>query len=221
MGMNIGMPVVAENLMFSIDAADSTLLQEAQIWGDYMGKKGSLLNSPIFSEEKLGVFNFDGVNEKCEVSTDIVFENNTTWESWINCTANKDGAQYWLGKHLPFFSFTQENTIEFSNSINSIQRSIYTENNIPQNQWIHVVGTTEYISPNTTMRLWINGILISQESFSGTQTNYSTQKLTIGDNYATSNPFTGKISNIKIYNMCFSEQQIIQNYQAILPRYIY
>ena len=66
MGMNIGMPVVAENLMFSIDAADSTLLQEAQIWGDYMGKKGSLLNSPIFSEEKLGVFNFDGVNEKCE-----------------------------------------------------------------------------------------------------------------------------------------------------------
>ena len=46
-------------------------------------------------------------------------------------------------------------------------------------------------------------------------------KLTIGDNYATSNPFTGKISNIKIYNMCFSEQQIIQNYQAILPRYIY
>ena len=71
------------------------------------------------------------------------------------------------------------------------------------------------------MRLWINGILISQESFSGTQTNYSTQKLTIGDNYATSNPFTGKISNIKIYNMCFSEQQIIQNYQAILPRYIY
>ena len=124
-------------------------------------------------------------------------------------------------KTSTFFSFTQENTIEFSNSINSIQRSIYTENNIPQNQWIHVVGTTEYISPNTTMRLWINGILISQESFSGTQTNYSTQKLTIGDNYATHNPFTGKISNIKIYNMCFSEQQIIQNYQAILPRYIY
>ena len=84
--------------------------------------------------------------------------------------------------------------------------------------WYNLVGVW---TPNQRIKLYTNGVLTigtTQGSASPTLINGNTN-LFVGSRAGTQYPFSGKISNTKIYNRALSDQEIQQNFNAIRGRY--
>ena len=89
---------------------------------------------------------------------------------------------------------------------------------INTNNWFQVVGT--YISG--TRRLYVNGILASSDSQTGTigtNTNGASIGVFGGFNGVRGYYYNGNISTVKVYNRALSQAEILQNYNAQKTRF--
>jgi len=81
------------------------------------------------------------------------------------------------------------------------------------NKWYHIAGTYDGV----TLRYYINGCLINEVSHTGTlfQNDHVT---TIGNqNFNYSEPFRGKIDEVRIWNVARTEDQLLNNMLNIAP----
>lgn len=81
----------------------------------------------------------------------------------------------------------------------------------PINQWNHIVVTRSA----TESKIYVNGLLMNTTTFTSTNTpNYGTGTLeaSIGKRRSDSNPFKGKIDDIRIYNRPLAQSEITQLY---------
>ncbi len=89
---------------------------------------------------------------------------------------------------------------------------------IELNQWHHVLGVAD--QSNNTMYLYVDGVLISSNSWQGQLHNGSNQKLFIGASYKSNFStqyvyhFDGKIDEVALYNRAISPFEIQQLYTA-------
>ena len=158
------------------------------------------------------------------LGTDYSWGNDNTWEAWVNRTSSINGYNMFMGDYLPYFALNSSNQVHFSDYIGSNQRNVYSTGiTIQNNTWYHLAFTAEYDgSANTTMKIYINGVLNNSASWAGTQAaSYSTSNFTIGDGRsdATWYPFNGKVAGVKLYTKALTATQVKRNFMAQRMRF--
>lgn len=218
--------IVTNGLVLCVDAGSPRSYPgTGTSWTDVSGSgnNGVLTNGPVFTSSSANsYFTFDGVDD-FSISTGLqTFDNNMTWEAWVYCTQNISTYNMFMGRYLPYFSFFNGDRLYFSTYINSVQQTIQTSATLSLNTWYYAAFTTSYSAPNTTMKIYTNGIESVSQAFSGTQNNFA-YGFMVGDGNNSANsswyPFKGRIGNVKVYNRTLTATEILQNFNAMRGRY--
>ena len=221
-----GPNVVLTNAVLYLDAANSKSYPgSGTTWYDVSGSgyNSVLTNGPVYtSSGASSYFTFDGIDDFSISSGYQTFGTDMTWEAWIYCTQNISTYNMFMGRYLPYFSFYGGVQLYFSNNIGGVQQTIATAGNLSLNTWYQGTFTVSYSAPNTTMKIYTNGVETASQSFSGTQQNYP-YGFMVGDGNNGSNlswyPFKGRISAVKVYNRALTAAEILQNFNALRGRY--
>ena len=177
---------------------------------------GNVSYMPYFDFYNKGALKFDGSNDFAGVASTTTYGTNTTWEAWVNRSVSANEFNMFMGAYLPYFGLRADGSIIFSNTINSVQQTLYSTGFTSSNDtWYYLSFTTDYNGTNTTARIYINGVLNNSATFTGAQTT-SNEYFGIGDGRGSSSwyPFNGKVSNVKVYNRTLSATEIFQNYET-------
>lgn len=197
--------------------------QKATVWKDSANKdiNLALTNSPRYSPYGPSMLFYAG--SKAVALTEINFEPNTTWEAWVRRTSSANAYNMFMGRNRPYFGIRSSNVVIFSTSINGSQRTVQSVAlTAPDAVWYHLAFTIEFDGVNTTMKMYINGVESGTGVYPGTQDNaaFTGIKFTVGDGQdSLYYPFSGNVSQVKIYNRTLSQAEITQNFKAMRSRY--
>lgn len=167
-----------------------------------------------------GTIVFNGANSRIDTGSSVPYGSNTSWEAWINRNTSINTYNMFMGKYLPYFGAMSSGAVIFSNYLTANQRSVLTSTGIIQNNtWYHLAFTTSYNGANTEMKIYVNGNQSAVDSFVGIQVDIG-GNFAIGDGYnAYWYPYSGQVSNVKVYNRTLSGTEILQNFNALRGRY--
>jgi hypothetical protein len=165
-------------------------------------------------------FYFDGTNDLLTTSVNTLSLNNT-WTVWVKRIQSMNYYNMFMGMYLPYFAFRADGNITFSNNIGGNQQTVNAFQNLSDNVWYHMSFVSSYAVGSTTMSIYINGILVSQDLFAGSQSITPNDVLRLGDwtTSGTSYPFNGKIGDVRFYNRELTSTEITNIYLAGIPRY--
>jgi len=217
--------IVTNGLVLCLDAGNPRSYPgTGTTWNDASGSNNNstLTNGPTYTNTGASsYFTFDGVNDYSLSPGLQTFGNNMTWEAWIYCTQNLTTYNMFMGRYLPYFSFYGGSLLYFSNAIGGSQQTISTAGNLSLNTWYCATFTTSYSAPNTTMKIFTNGVETATGTYSGTQDNYSLGFMVGDGNNSNSSwyPFPGRIGAVKVYNRTLTTSEITQNFNALRGRY--
>jgi PKD repeat protein len=160
-----------------------------------------------------GALAFDGVNDWVTVTDSALLDLTTamTLSAWVFPTANGNVARTVLIKERPggdvyeLFSNSRWKVpvIGIRRSGVSIVTNIHATRPLPLNAWTHLAGTYD----GATLRLFVNGVLVSSRGVSGSLTT-SSGVLRIGGNSVWGDYFAGRIDDVRIYNRALTAAEI-------------
>lgn len=152
---------------------------------------------------------FDGINDIVAIQVPDPSLNTlvtqVTFESWIHAKSlrnheriidrsDDDSYDRWvLALH--------ENTRGVQININ--RQIAHSAAAIPLNQWIHVAATYN----GETEKIYVNGNLVGTNAYSG-EMDVNEAKITIGNNFENSRPFHGLITEVRIWCVARTQDQI-------------
>lgn len=143
--------------------------------------------------------------------------NAVTFSGWINRSTTVTGHNMPFGQYLPYFSFLSGGYLLFSAQIEGVQRSISgSTTSFGNDEWIHFVSTYD----GEYLRVYANGVLDgTSSSYPGNMTLQTSYTWTIGDGGfpAHAYPFSGKVSDVRIYNKVLSAEEIKILYDTTNP----
>lgn len=176
--------------------------------------------SPITTDSTAASYLFDGIYGYLQAPTSLTFGGSTalTIEAWVRITTNGSGASY---NRVISTGYSQSTTKGFDLAVQDNGASVYftVANGSTYAQavstgsisgWTHLVGTYD----GSTIRLYINGVLQTTGSLSGSIANPGTQLVVAA---ATNNPyncFTGDIAEVAVYNSVLTQSRIQTHYRA-------
>jgi energy-coupling factor transporter ATP-binding protein EcfA2 len=216
--------IVTNGLVLNLDAGFTpSYTSSGTTWYDlsYSGNNGTLVNGPTFNSANGGSIVFDGVDDVVTTSLNTL-QPNTTWNVWVNRIQSNNVYNMIMGMYLPYFAFRSNGDIHFSNQIGGTQRSLYAYPNLVNNVWYFMTFVSSFSGGNTTMLIYLNGNLLSQQIYNGQQPTTTVNSFRLGnwrpnmDGYN----FNGKISQVQIYNRALGSSEVLQNYQAQFPRFL-
>lgn len=185
---------------------------------------GTAVNGPVYSTANGGSFVFDGVNDYVDCGnptslSSIGGTTNITVSAWVYYTAFGGGGQPYSvitvkGNPWTWLMENPSNTFRFRITAGVTDASLNDTAAHLLNVWYNVVGTYN----GTDMRLYVNGVLKNTRAQAGAlATNSVTAK--IGTYQGTNYNFTGRISNVRIYNRALTQAEIAQNFEAQRGRF--
>ena len=220
MGIGYNPKIVTDGLVLCLDAANrKSYPGSGNTWTDLsgLGNNGTLTNGPTFSNNSIV---FDGVDDfvPCGNSSSLSFTNSFSLSIW--CSSNNlsgyrspimkttssnwaDGYGIFQYQNVMYFYVNLWNGAQTV----SVPRSVYAITN-----WI---GTYD----GTKLRLYENGLLVSEGSSFTSNVNNSNNNLEIGRGGGSAFNWSGSISNFTVHNRALSAIEIQQNFQALRGRY--
>ena len=215
--------IVTSSLILYLDAANpKSYVSGSTTWYDLSGNNynGTLVNGTGFSDELNGCMVFDGTDDIITTNLNTL-NSSCSFEIWANKTEHINLYNMMAGMFRPFLSF-RSSSIQFANTINDITQSLISSGTTPTiNKWYCFQFTNSYDGINTTVKIYINGVLVGNATYSGQIKSPTVNSFTIGNYRATpiDYPFKGKISVVKVYNKSLTLDEINQNYNATKGRY--
>jgi hypothetical protein len=238
MSNQYGPKIITDNLVFCVDAANPRSYPgSGDKWYDLVNNNvGHIGNSqvhaiatynssyaPIFTSDSGGSFLFDGVNDH------VVFPDSTSLRymgsnmslfAWAkptinittarNIVARRNGSN--IGGYIHHNGNYNNLTVYiFSNS----WKAVSTQNIFVPNVWCY----TGFTWDGTSLKTYKNGVLVGNVSPGGGAINPIESTMRIGSSGLTSQPWAGHISNVQIYNSTLTNNQILQNYNALKGRF--
>ena len=181
---------------------------------------GTFTNGAILAHRDGGtVFSLDGVSDKIQTTLNTL-TSSTTWTVWIKRTQSVDVYNMIMGMYLPYFSSMSDGSIHFSNNIGGIQRSLYAYVGLTDNIWYNITFVSSFSAGNTTMIIYLNGVLQTQATYAGQQPTVTGNSFRLGDwEPGGSYPFKGKIGGVRMYSRVLTATEISTIYNADRPRY--
>ena len=244
MGIAYNTSIVAEGLVFALDAANPRSYSGSGITvnGLVSGLGGTLINGVGFSSLNGGSFFFDGTNDQIStVNIDLSSTNKVTVSCWVKVLNYREVS----GSSNIVFEFSSDfnsNTGSFvaafadgsgindglypvilgirgNSGYNYAGYSKTLVNDLSWHHWGCVFDTS--LSGNENI-LYIDGV--SRTSVitplqSDNNANFGNYKLFIGNRDSSSIAGNANITDFKIYNRALSAQEILQNYNATKKRY--
>jgi hypothetical protein len=240
MVFNIDYPAIVTNgLVMNLDAGFTpSYPTTATTWYDVSsgGNNGTLTNGATFNSADGGSIVFDGADDKVTFGSPNI-TSSCTVNQWIqplsgNATTMRT-VEYIVVNSATAVLFSQLVKISnvwyhqvlvsgyqagYAEEMNMYFQSIVTsfvENNIPYNftfTWERTSGV------NSTLKTYLNGVYREQQINTN---NYWANTASLATaTYNISNTYKGNISNTTFYNRVLSATEIIQNYQAMFPRFL-
>jgi hypothetical protein len=226
--------IVKNGLILDMDAAKrDSYPGTGTTWNDISGFQynGTLTNGPTFNSSNGGSIVFDGVDDRVSRTTNINTGQNFTVNAWIYPTLlgitrravaassfNQTSLNGWF---LCTAGFSTNNTFFFTVGADNSYR-VAVANTLSLNQWTYISAVCQ--NGGGSINLYKNGIepsyvASSQNPYTLTYT-YPQFNVGFRDVGGTTDPYTGNISVVQIYNRALSAAEILQNYNATKGRYI-
>lgn len=210
--------IVTNGLVLNLDAAQlRSYLTTGTNWIDLSGSNfnGTLINTPTFSSNNGGIFNFNGTNEY--VSFDYVNSPNITIGSvniWFKTSNAGSSYRSLITRGESWGIFLLDNILITYDWGNNTLRT--TSINVANGNWQNVLMTfTQTIgTPSNNAIIYLNGsaILTTTIKFKSNQ-NFRIASQDAGQ------LFSGDIANAQVYNRVLSALEVLQNYNAIKSRF--
>ena len=229
MGAFGGPDIITDGLVLALDAAsERSYPGTGTSWYDLTkeSNNGSLINGPLFSNDNYGVIDFDGVNDWSLIlsspaftvntrTVEIIFRMNGSYSNYSPLAVYANGSstvnRIWLGVQANKFQMHGWGTVD----------PICTTT-IDSDEWY--VCTFSYNKPTQAMKVYTNGAL--ESSVTNTQGGVSASSS--NNWYLASIPggwqgvtySNTSIASFKIYDRILSDDEVLQNYNAIKNRFI-
>lgn len=217
-----GSNIVTNGLVLALDAANRrSYLSGSSVWNDISGNRytGSLINGPTFDSTNGGSIVFDGTNDYVEQSNYTPF-NISSMSYEIIFKPNNAPSQGPLGgsdivSTSPYFYLDYgSGNIRTYNAGSSPQ--YFTVQSLSIGSIYHFVCTRN----GTTEKNYVNSIESLGRTLSSTAGNNNGFG-SVGGWVAGLNWYLNcNIYAIRIYNRALSQQEVLQNYEALKSRYI-
>ena len=233
-----GVPVIDGNVVLWLDAGQNTSYSgSGNTWADLSTNilNGTLTNSPTYNPA--GYFGFirtlsQRVNFAANTAINFLGTTNYTLEAWLYPTAlspqsnyagifnhedtstgARDGWNFWIQSNSSASTTFTFGTERFGNGVQSVGMYSIGSSTI-LNTWQHMVATYD----GSNIRMYRNGILVSGPVASSQAITNNIVQLTVASR-GTGSHIDADIAAAKIYNRALSSAEIIQNYNALAPRF--
>lgn len=206
--------VVTTNLLRCYDAgftASYPLVNDS--WYDISGNDStSTLNNVLFDSDSGGVLEFNGTNANAPIGQPL--ENNTNYSinAWVFSTSNNGPSNICSTENSPFWIL---NGTLYGGVGGNYQ--VVSSPGFPLNEWVNVCLTFDDASG--IMILYINGSLVN---VGATTSHFIKENMFIGSHFNGGIEvafFQGYIGHVSLYNEAISNLDVIQNYNALAPRF--
>jgi hypothetical protein len=178
---------------------------------------GSFVNGTTLAHRDGGtVFNFDGVDDKL-TTTLSTLTSSSSWTIWVKRTQSMNFFNMFMSMGSTFFAYRLDGVIQFSNLVGGNQQDVLASPSLTDDVWYSFAFTSSYSAGNTTMGVYVNGVLQTQSTFAGQQS--ITSPLIFGDWAFASYPFKGKIGDVRVYSRALTATEISTIYTAGRTRY--
>ncbi len=212
--------VVTDGLVFAVDAANQKSYPgSGTTWKDLAGSNNlTLTNGPTFDSANGGSFLFDGTNETAPGSINLT-PANITLSFWIKRTHPSSGNWGAWGNYNLCNGCYNKGVIVYGD--NGLMKATIGQwnNNVlsfdcPQNTVVNVTFTYD----GTTQKLYKDGSL--EDSSSSSAIDYTGGVNTYwGLDEGGAYLYQGYFYNQYLYNRALSSDEILQNYNALKPRF--
>ena len=218
MGIDIGPIETTDGLVLHLDAANTRSYPGSgntvyDLSGS--GNTSALTNGPTYLSSNLGAFVLDGSNDYILVNSQANILSKTAYTKiafiYISnfSTVNNIISGGFSGQH----AFWMFGTDKLNAGHNGAWNTVVGATSLSLNTWYFAAVT---YSDSTGWKLYLNG---REDGTSATTTTFTgNQEIVIGA-YSSGNNFTGRISNIQVYNRALTTTEIFQNYHATKGRY--
>jgi len=222
--------IVTDNILFAVDASNLiSYPKTGTAWYNLCnsGMTGTLTNGPVYSEDYDGYFNFDGVDDRVNVSTYQVSSEVMSFDFWIKVltpignveTIFSDSAQNnTVGYIFFYFNTNGSLTYQFATSTVRSQVSAVLFSQGYTDTWLNVCITANYTSKE--IKFYRNGQLISSQIMTDAVFPSANRIRYIGAyNSASSDPGKFSLGSFVWYSSILTESQVLRNYQATKSRF--
>ena len=218
MGIDVGPIETTDGLVLHLDAGNTRSYPGSgntvyDLSGS--GNTSALTNGPTYLSSNLGAFVLDGSNDYILVNSQANILSKTAYTKiayiYISnfSTANNIISGGFSGQH----AFWMSSTDKLHAGHNGAWNTVVGATSLSLNTWYFAAVT---YSDSTGWKLYLNG---REDGTSATTTTFTgNQEIVIGA-YSSGNNFTGRISNIQVYNRALTATEILQNYNATKGRY--
>ena len=222
MGLAHSPRIVTDGLILALDAGNTKSYPgSGTAWTDISGKgnNGTLTNGPTYNSDNGGSIVFDGTNDHAVLDSSFQVSTSGTYsfEAWIYKTATgtnntatlisggSGGDQDGLIINTEDYSSTNIRIASSNGDVNAVYY-----NGISQTLNGTSTGTDASFNLNEWIHVAVTGINVNSTDGAAHH---------IGQNNNNSNQFTGRISNLKVYDRTLTASEIEQNYNALKGRY--
>jgi len=223
---SIGTIDSSSNLKLHLDASNnSSYGGSGPTWTDLTSNSnnGTISGANFLSTTNGGVFNFDGSNDKVEITTikdDVDNGQDVSMEVWFNCSSSQSGEGIICGfagssgdAGMDIGIKPSTGLIYMSQGSGSTGVAGY---DVRDNKWHHAVMTMT----SSVKNLYLDGVLI--DSSAATNRGTFPNDFHIGtwaDDAYDGYYFNGKIAQVRIYDKVLLANEVITNYRATQGNY--
>jgi hypothetical protein len=216
MSINGGPDIVTNGLVLHLDAANNKSYNgSGTTWNDLVGNYNiTLTNGPIYNSNNKGSILFDGINEHGITNWNILTGNAIFSYDIIFLKYNNNNSNF-ISYGTAAVSQANQFGI-YNNTIGALNfgnDTIISVSLISSNRW-YIASVTH---DGSTTRLYFNGVLSNTKN---TSYNFGASSLYIGQ--AIINGFNANINiaSLKFYNKTLSNNEVLQNFNALKGRFI-
>ena len=223
--------IVTSCLVLNLDAGNlNSYPGSGTTWTDLSGSgnNGTLTNGPTYSGANRGSIVFDGVDDNVS-RTSFNTGQNFTVSAWIYPTLLGTTRRAIVANSYPYATRTgwllctggALGTNTFFLSIGAdVAYNGAASNSLELNKWQFVVATVT--NGGESILLYVNSVLVGSSASalnSGTIT-YTDSQFYVGYRHTTNtDPYSGNISQVSIYNRALTPEEVSQNFNALRSRY--
>jgi hypothetical protein len=222
MGLIHSPSIVTDGLVLCLDAANQrSYPKSGTTWSDLAGSNnGALTNGPTFDSGNGGVIILDGTDDyvDCGDVSELNFTNNFTLSAWFKRDVSQSApdsailAKTAASSYNGYMVWYQGNTVKFH--INGGVRATASVS-LTADVWYCVTCTYD----GATAKVYLNETLDTSGSYGGSA-NAAGTPFYIGRYGYPNREVGGDFGIVKAYNRALSADEIRQNYEAAVGRYI-